>query len=423
MDLLPWMTQWDMLPPPGGVILCAVSGGRDSMCLLHYLHRLGAEQGFTVAAAHLNHGMRPTAERDEAIVADFCRAHAIPLRTALTPVYEKAEEWRLTVEEAGRRARYDFLTAAAADLRAHRIATAHHQNDQAETVLLNLLRGAGAAGLAGIPPVRGVFIRPLLNTPRSEIEDYVAEHHIPYADDETNFDLHYARNRLRRRVWPLLEELNGEATRHIASAAAIVRQEDDYLNGLAAALLPPEGTELSRQALLSAPAALQGRMLRLLLDRTGGGKKDVTADHLRRLSALCAGGGTMPLPGGVTAVCRGDTLRFLPTAPAWAPQLLQEGANRWGGCTLTLSTRQGDPLPGPGPFTVRRWESRDRMTLPDSRGSRSVKRLLTDRGVPRERWDSLPVVCREDKPVYIPLIGACAVREPIQYYISVTMEE
>ena len=423
MDLLPWMTQWDMLPPKGGVILCAVSGGRDSMCLLHYLHRLGREQGFTVAAAHLDHHMRPTAARDVAIVTDFCRENGIPLRTGVTPVYEKAEAWRLTVEEAGRRARYEFLAAAATELHADKIATAHHQNDQAETVLLNLLRGTGPAGLAGIPPVRDNFIRPLLNTPRREIEDYVAEHGIPYGDDETNFDLHYARNRLRRSLWPMLEEINPQATAHIAAAAAILRQEDAYLDGLAAAWLPPEGAEMDRQTLLSAPEALQGRLLRQLIDRSGGGKKDVSASHLRSLLALCRSGGTLPLPGGVTAVCRGDTLRLVPAAPSLPEQPLHEGANRWGDYHIILSSQQGEPLPGPGPFTVRPWQGRDRMTLPGSRGSRSVKRLLTDAAIPRERWDGLPVICCGGKPVYIPGVGAAETGEPIQFYTSVTMEE
>ena len=423
MDLLPWMTQWDMLPPAGGTILCAVSGGRDSMCLLHYLHRLGQERGFTVAAAHLDHHMRPTAARDVAIVTDFCRANHIPLRTGVTPVYEKAEEWGLTVEEAGRRARYEFLAAAAKALHADKIATAHHQNDQAETVLLNLLRGTGPAGLAGIPPVRDNFIRPLLNTPRSEIEAYVAENCIPYGDDETNFDLHYARNRLRRSLWPLLEEINPQATAHIAAAAAILRQEDAYLDGLAAAWLPDEGTAIGRETLLSVPEALQGRLLRQLIDRAGGGKKDVSAAHLRSLLALCRSGGTLPLPGGVTAVCRGDTLRLVPAAPSLPEQPLREGANRWGGCNIILSSQQGDPLPGPGPFTVRPWQGRDRMTLPGSRGSRSVKRLLTDAAIPRERWDSLPVICCGGKPVYIPGVGAAETGEPIQYYTTVTMEE
>ena len=421
MDLLPWMTQWDMLPPKGGTILCAVSGGRDSMCLLHYLHRLGRERGFTVAAAHLDHHMRPTAARDVAIVTAFCRANHIPLRTGVTPVYEKAEEWRLTVEEAGRRARYEFLAAAATELHADKIATAHHQNDQAETVLLNLLRGTGPAGLAGIPPVRDNFIRPLLNTPRSEIEDYVAEHHIPYGDDETNFDLHYARNRLRRSLWPLLEEINPQATAHIAAAAAILRQEDSYLDALAAACLPPEGAEIDRQALLSAPEALQSRLLRQLIDRAGGGKKDVSASHLRALLALCRSGGTLPLPGGVTAVCRGDTLRLVPAAPPLARQPLHEGANRWGKYTIILTPQHGVPLPGP--FTVRPWQGRDRMTLPGSRGSRTVKRLLMDAAIPRERWERLPVICCDGKPVFIPGVGPAETGETIQYHISVTMEE
>lgn len=423
MDLLPWMTQWDMLPPAGGTILCAVSGGRDSMCLLHYLHRMGQERGFTVAAAHLDHHMRPTAARDVAIVTEFCRENGIPLRTGVTPVYEKAEEWRLTVEETGRRARYEFLAAAATELHADKIATAHHQNDQAETVLLNLLRGTGPAGLAGIPPVRDNFIRPLLNTPRSEIEAYVAENRIPYGDDETNFDLHYARNRLRRSLWPLLEDINPQATAHIAAAAAILRQEDAYMDGLAAAWLPDEGAAIGRETLLSAPEALQGRLLRQLIDRAGGGKKDVSAAHLRSLLALCRSGGTLPLPGGVTAVCRADTLRLVPTAPSLPEQPLREGANRWGDYNIILSSQQGDPLPGPGPFTVRPWQGRDRMTLPGSRGSRTVKRLLTDAAIPRERWDGLPVICCGGKPVYIPGVGAAETGEPIHYYISVTMEE
>ncbi len=423
MDLLPWMTQWDMLPPKGGVILCAVSGGRDSMCLLHYLHRLGRERGFTVAAAHLDHHMRPTAERDVSIVTDFCRANHIPLRIGVTPVYEKAEEWRLTVEEAGRRARYEFLAAAANELHADKIATAHHQNDQAETVLLNLLRGTGPAGLAGIPPVRDNFIRPLLNTPRREIEDYVAENHIPYGDDETNFDLHYARNRLRRSLWPLLEEINPQATAHIAAAAAILRQEDGYLDALAAAYLPGEGGQ-SREKRCSPPRRpCKAASCARLIDRAGGGKKDVSASHLRALLALCRSGGTLPLPGGVTAVCRGDTLRLVPTAPSLPEQPLREGANRWGDYHIILSSQQGEPLPGPGPFTVRPWQGRDRMTLPGSRGSRSVKRLLTDAAIPRERWDGLPVICCGGKPVYIPGVGAAETGEPIQYYTSVTMEE
>ena len=171
LDLLPFMRRWDMLPQPGGRILCAVSGGRDSMCLLHYLWQLGRREDFTVAAVHMNHGQRDTARRDELFVQNFCRERRIPCVTERVSVPEKAKEWGVGIEEAGRRLRYETFRRAAELTRADRIATAHHAADQAETVLLNLLRGTGPQGLAGIPPVRGNIIRPLLETSRQEIEE------------------------------------------------------------------------------------------------------------------------------------------------------------------------------------------------------------------------------------------------------------
>ena len=197
LNALPWMARWQMLPPPGGIILCAVSGGRDSVCLLHYLHHLGQTHGFAVAAAHLNHLMRPTAQRDEDFVRALCASLDVPFYTEKADVYALCDTWGLTVEETGRRARYDFLRRTASAIRADAIATAHHREDQAETVLLQLLRGTGPQGLSGIPPVRDGIIRPLLDTPRAAIEGYIRAHGLTYVTDETNLDLSYARNRLR----------------------------------------------------------------------------------------------------------------------------------------------------------------------------------------------------------------------------------
>ena len=170
LNLLPFMRVHDMLPEKGGSILCAVSGGRDSMCLLHYLWKLGETEGFTVAAVHMNHGQRDTAERDVCFVQNFCRERRIPCVTERVSVPEKAKEWGVGIEEAGRRLRYAAFERAAELTQADRIATAHHAGDQAETVLLNLLRGTGPEGLTGIPPVRGNIIRPLLQTSRRESE-------------------------------------------------------------------------------------------------------------------------------------------------------------------------------------------------------------------------------------------------------------
>lgn len=200
---------------------------------------------------------------------------------------------------------------------AEKIATAHHQNDLAETVLLQLLRGTGPQGLTGIPPVRGNIVRPLLDTPRRDIERYIAEHELAYVTDETNGDTAYARNRLRLEIWPELEGINPRAAEHIACTADILRRENAYLDALAAERLRSTGTGVDCEALLAAPEALRPRMLRLLLDRLPTGRKDLGAVHLTALEQLAAGEGALSLPEGVEAVCRGGvlTLRMAETAP------------------------------------------------------------------------------------------------------------
>lgn len=406
MDLIPYMEQFAMLPEPGGVVLCAVSGGRDSMCLLHYLCSISAARQFTVAAAHLNHLMRGAdAGRDESFVRDFCAAHDIPFYTEAVPIYEMAETWNLGVEETGRRARYDFLERTADAIGASRIATAHHMGDQAETVILNLLRGTGTEGLGGIPPVRGRYIRPLLNTTRQEIEAYLEAHGIGHVEDSTNTDLHYARNRLRLDIWEKLESINPAVRENIARTAGIVRRESDYLNALAAEYLPKEGTTVDRETLLMAPEALRRRMVRLLLDRLPTGKKDVGAVHIEGILALAESGGTLNLPAGMTATCRNGRLTLSVSRPAMEEIALSIGENRWGDYTIMINELSGDFVLRPGTYTVRPWQSRDRLSLPGSRGSRSLKRLFTDAGIPAEERDSIPVLCVDGQAAFVPGIG------------------
>lgn len=390
MDLLPWMERWHMLPPEGGVILCAVSGGRDSVCLLHYLTTIAPRRGFTVAAAHLNHRMRPEAQRDEDFVRGLCREWNVPFYTEAAPVYEMAARWGLGVEETGRRLRYDFLLRTADAIGAAYIATAHHAQDQAETVLLNLLRGTGPEGLGGIPPVRGRIIRPLLQTGRAEIEDYLRANGLPHVEDSTNEDTHYARNRLRRELWPQLETVNPTVTRAIGRTAEIVRGENAYLDTLAAERLPAEGTAVETAALLAAPEPLRPRMVRLLLDRLPTGKKDVSAVHMDAVLALAEGGGTLDLPGGARAVCRNGWLRLTVKETAPPEMVLAQGLNRWGDYDITLRGGEEHRV------TVRSWKGSDRMAA--ERGSRSLKRLFADAGIPAELRDSLPVVCVDGTP-------------------------
>ena len=409
MNLVPYMEQWNMLPKPGGTVLVAVSGGRDSMCLLHYLHELGKEKRFSVACGHLNHAMRPEADSDEDFVRRFCESRDIPFYAETVPVYEMAGKWNLTVEEAGRRARYEFLERTADAIGAEKIATALHLNDRAETVLLHLLRGTGPEGLGGIPPVRGRYIRPLLCTSREELERYNAYHGIGHVEDSTNEDVGYARNRLRLCIWPELEKLHPGARENIVRCADIARAESEYLDLLAAQHLPPEGTTLSCKALRDQPEVLHRRMVRLLLDRLPAGKKDVGARHIESLLRLSETGGMMYLPAGMTAVCRDDMLHLEMQASAPDGMPLTVGENHWGGCVIAVSC---EPSGGTAlnvdevrRLSVRTWHSEDRLQLPGSRGSRSLKRLFIDRGLAPESRSAIPVICVDGRAAYVPGVG------------------
>ena len=405
MDLTAWMEQWNMLPARGGTILCAVSGGRDSVCLLHYLHGISSAYGFSVAAGHYNHHMRPTAQRDEDFVRQLCAQLEVPFYTEGCDVVRAAEEAGLGVEEMGRRLRYDFLERLADRLGAERIATAHHMADQAETVLLNLMRGTGPEGLGGIPPVRGRLIRPLLNTPREEIEGYLNHFGLGHVEDETNESLAFARNRLRKNVMPELEKINPALRQNIARTAAIVRREDDYLNSLAAEYLPREGTQADCQRLLEAPEVLRARAVRLLAKRLDTGKKDWGAVHVEAILELVKTGrdGCLSLPDGAVAVCCGGVLRLERlTAPADGAVALTEGEHRWNGWDVTVRRVPGNAERKENAVYVKEadlgtlwldtWRSGEGLELPGSRGKRSIKRLLTERGVPPQERQRIPCI-------------------------------
>ena len=206
---------------------------------------------------------------------------------------------------------------------------------------------------------------------------------------------------------PQLRAINPAAVTHITRTADILRAENDLLDAQAAALLPPEGTTLPCAALLSAPEALRPRMLRLLTDRLGAGKKDFTAAHYRALEDLCRTGGALSLPGGASAVCRDGALT-LSDAPAPLDEAaLRPGDNLAGLWRITLSDA---PVPDAqalrsGPWTVRPWRRDDRLTLPGSRGSRSLKRLFAERGIAPPERDTWPVLCLAGRPAAVWRVG------------------
>lgn len=177
--------RYHMLPP-GSRVLCAVSGGADSMCLLHLLWSGRGGLGIEVAAAHYEHGLRgEESQRDAEFVERFCREREIACLVEHGDAADYGRKKHLGIEEAARELRYDFLRRAAAELNCDKIATAHNADDNAETIIFNLCRGGGL-GLGGIPPVRGNIIRPLLGCTRAEIEEYLRENSIPHVEDSSN---------------------------------------------------------------------------------------------------------------------------------------------------------------------------------------------------------------------------------------------
>ncbi len=262
--------RWDMFPK-GAKVLCAVSGGADSMCLLHLLKSMEAERGVCVTAAHFEHGLRGEASlRDMAFVESWCREHGIPCLTGRGDTRALAEAEHLGLEEAARELRYEFLERTAERGGFDRIATAHTVDDMAETVLLNLVRGSGSRGLSGIPPRRGKIVRPLLETSRAEIENYLRENGVPHVEDASNADPAFRRNRIRREVLPLLREMNPELNAALGRTAALLRQDGDCLDALAEDWAEEhfDGESLPLDTLRALHPALASRVIRRLCPKS-----------------------------------------------------------------------------------------------------------------------------------------------------------
>ena len=396
----------------GSLVLCALSGGRDSMALLRLLSELGEEAGFRVAAAHFNHRLRPAADRDEAFVRDWCAGAGIPLTCGGGDAAAFARRAGVSLEDGARQLRYRFLEEAADRMGAAYIATAHHREDNAETVLLHLLRGAGPQGLGGIPPVRGRIIRPLLEASRAEIDGYVDRSGLPYVEDESNRDVRFTRNRLRLEILPLLEEIAPGCAGRIASAAALLREEDAHLRREAEALVPEAAdgaVALPVPVLYGQDSPIRRRLVRTMGRRLGA---ELTRAQTEAVLSLRSGG-CLDLPQGLCAVRRPHRL-ILKKRPLLPPPLvLREGEQRWGPWRITLRRSEGPAEEGPGrtvlrdtggALTVTAWDGSGRLAVEN--GSRTIKRLFADAGIPVERRREHPLLLLGGKPAAVPGVAA-----------------
>ena len=417
-NALQLIDEYDMAPA-GGLVLCAVSGGKDSMCLLHFLHALGQTRGFSVLAGHYNHHLRGAeSDRDAAFVADWCRARGIPCVSGGGDVAAEAARCGAGIEETARRMRYDFLAQTAEARGAARIATAHNADDNAETLLLHLTRGCGLHGLTGIPPRRDAIVRPLLTTGREEIEAYLALHALPHVEDSTNADTAFARNLLRHEVLPVLRRLNPRLTENVTATIRTLRADDDFLRARAAeraarAARLGDDLVIETREIADAPSAVAPRVVRRLLEQMDAGHAAGGGVHLSAVVDLARGddpSAMLHLPGGllVQRVYRDMLFTFdADPLPPFKPVPLNLSGETvipgspWHIFCETAAAPAQPPKDGytfylncamiNGAVRLRPRETGDTVTLPN-RGSKTVKKLFIDAKVPRREREQVPIL-------------------------------
>ncbi len=430
---LPGALRWSLFAP-GDVVLAAVSGGPDSLSLLHALHTEGAAHGVArLEAAHLDHGLRGDEAAGEAAwVADWCARRDIPCHVGRADVGAWAAQGKIGKPQAAREARMEFLEETAARVGASKIATGHNRDDQAETVLLHVLRGAGAHGLGGIPARRGLYVRPLLDVSRADIEAYCAAHGLAPRRDPSNLSPDASlRNRVRLDLLPrLAREYNADVSEALWRLAGIAARDADYLEQQAAGemgrlTLSASAAEivLDRAALADAHPALQRHVLRLAVARLRGTTEGVSYAHLEQVSAAVAAGRTfglsLPRPlclvrvteTTVTLARPGDGAAHvdfcvpLPVPgvaalPHAALTVRASFAEIAGATALDADRVEADTL------VVRGWWPGDRIA-PLGMGGRHKKLqdIFTDAKVPRDRRGLVPLA--EDANGLVWVAGHC----------------
>lgn len=404
---------------PRHAVLAALSGGADSVVLLHLLCAARREGRIArVAAAHLHHGLRgAAADEDAAFCAELCRRWDVPFLMGRADVRAAADERGLSLEAAAREERYAFLRDAAHRLGADCVATGHHMDDQAETVLLHLLRGSGLAGLCGMRPRTGDIARPLLAERRAGIEAYAVENGLTWRTDLTNDSPDMLRNRVRHELLPLLVSLNPAAVERLASTAQLLRQDEAFLSSLAAGALgeaAADGGGYGRAALLALDGSVRSRALkRLLLAAQPDG---VQRRDVERLDALLTAqtGTRIELRGGRAAWVDSRALHVgLPPqraafeAPLAVPGVTRTPAGAFlaheDGVTRPQSAREAcidlDALPPDALVRTRR--PGDRFRPLGAPGARRLSDVMTDRKLPRFERD-IPLLCSGGEVLWMP---------------------
>ena len=403
--LCAFLHKYQMLEP-GDHVTCAVSGGADSVALVYAMKLLAPKLGITVSAAHFNHGLRgQESDDDEAFVRRFCDLHDIDLQVGSGRVVAGKKG----LEAAARNARYDFLRSLPG-----KIATAHTADDNAETVLMHMVRGTGLKGLGGINPINGNVIRPMLEITRQDVLDFLQEYHLQWVNDSSNDTDQFLRNRLRHHLMPLLRQENPKICENLSAMALRLRQDAAYLDAQA-----EQAKTTDVQLLQQQPEALRLRVLSSLLE--GWGVPEPEAEHIGLADKLVYSdkpSAKASFPGGVTISRCYDALEKIGQgSPIPVTQLPCPGSVEFPQCGVRILCEPAQAIHTEkdhftvalqGQLVIRSRQSGDKLRR--SGGTKTLKELFIDSKIPASQRDRIPVLADEKGVVAVYGFGVHADR-------------
>ena len=418
-------------------VIAGVSGGNDSMTMLHLLRRLREIWHFHLQVVHVNHGIRGAeADRDQRMVETVCTESNIPCSVYRYDVPELSVKWKLGTEETGRIVRRQAFDAETHKCRKQyavvRTALAHNKNDLAETMLHHLARGTGLRGLCSLKPVNGEVIRPLLCLERREIDDYIRECGIPSVLDSTNLEDEYTRNRIRRHLLPVMErEINAKTVEHMAETSRLLSEAEEFLTDEAAQLAAdyrePDGSYCLGEGFFQKKQILKSYGVRTILEKLSGRSRDLTQTHIRQVLELysCRVSKRISLPYGLEAVRTYDGVilrKKIQQEPGTEgrkeqeiplPATSEEVETPFGRFTIKVFSYSGEKILEKKytkwldcdkincELSVRTRRSGDYMIVNQSGGRKKLTRCMIDDKIPGEIRQEIPLVAAKDEILWI----------------------
>lgn len=420
--ILSVIEKYSMISVGDNVVL-AVSGGADSMCLLHFFNKYSRKLNINIVCAHINHGIRGAeADRDEAFVREFCNKNLIEFRVGHFNVPEIAKTTGESEETCGRRLRYEFFDSISKDAK---IATAHNLNDSMETFLFNLARGTGLKGLIGIPFVRGRIIRPLNECTRAEIEEYLNEESVEFVTDSTNLSDEYSRNKIRHNVLPVFEEINPSFSSVFTGCLSSLRDSESFIEKTVCRVYADIEKNMKFPVcdILALDKIIRDRLIIKICENYGA--RDISFRHVEIINKFLIPGGAIALPGCFTVASDGKYVYKVADIPAdveiCEPYVIGKTSYVFPGCRLSVVSvdkneisnynikklsfqgyADGDKIIN---AVFRSRKSGDRFRFPYAEHSKTLKNLYKEKNITPDMRYGVPMLADEANILWIHGVG------------------